>query len=290
MPKLLTVRKQKWVNNFKPNILRGDAFAPNMAVAVRYHEKLESLIRRMTNDVEHVLKRLYSGEAAQEYFEDAEYSQDASTPSIASQARILTNALKQKYDKLFAGQSQSIAESFAYQSDAASSKSVHMSIKKLSGGLSLSTKDLDGPLVEIIKATVAENVSLIKSIPQQYLQGVQQAVMRSIIGGTGEPDLVKYLQKHKGITYGRAKTIALDQTRKSFQGMSNERVKRLGVKSFEWRHVPSNRPRHEHELMDKKIYSYADPPVIDSKTGERGLPAQLINCRCQALPVIDFGE
>ena len=44
-----------------------------------------------------------------------------------------------------------------------------------------------------------QNVSLIKSIPQQYLAGVQQAVMRSIVGGQGEPDLVKYLQKHKDI-------------------------------------------------------------------------------------------
>jgi len=290
MANLLTVRKQKWVNRFKPDFLRGTALAPNMAVASRYHEKLESLIRRMTEDVERQLKRLYAGEAAEIYFAEDAAALDAD-PSISSQARIVTNALKKKYEALFARNAQEIAESFARQTDAASSKSVHMSVQKLSGGLSLSTANIDGPLNDIIKATVVENVSLIKSIPQQYLTGVQQAVMRSIVGGTGEPDLVKYLLKHKGITYGRAKTIALDQTRKAFQGMSNERVRRLGIKEFEWRHVPSNRPRdfHLHEL-NGKIFEYTNPPVIDKMTGEKGLPGQLINCRCMAVPVIKFGE
>ena len=290
MPNLLTVRKQKWANRFKPDFLKGLPLVPNMGVAARYHEKLESLVRRMTDDVERQLKRLYAGEAAEIFFAEDAAALDAD-PSVASQARIVTNALKKKYEALFARSAQEMAESFARQSDAASSKSVHMSIQKLSGGLSLSTANIDGDLKEIVKATVAENVSLIKSIPEKYLAGVQQAVMRSIIGGTGEPDLVKYLLKHKGITYGRAKTIALDQTRKAFQGMSNERVRRLGVTEFEWRHVPSNRPRdfHLHEL-NGKIFQYAKPPVIDKMTGEKGLPGQLINCRCMAIPVIKFGE
>ena len=49
---------------------------------------------------------------------------------------------------------------------------------------------------------MTENVGLIKSIPAQYLNGVQGAVMRSITTGNGMQDLVPYLQKHKGITLG----------------------------------------------------------------------------------------
>ncbi|RIQ43658.1 phage head morphogenesis protein, partial [Bordetella avium] len=31
-----------------------------------------------------------------------------------------------------------------------------------------------------------------------------------------------------------------------------------------------------------------NPPIIDKTTGERGLPGQLINCKCRMRPVIDF--
>ena len=282
MPKpLLTRRKAAWRNQFKPDILRGDALAPNMSVAVRYHERLINLIQKMVDETESELKKLYKTEHAEAYF-----AEDA---SIASQARIITNMLQEKYMHLFRMSASWIAETFAKESDKASSKSVHLSLKKLSGGLSIPTAAISGELTDIIKATVAENVALIKSIPQQYLGNVQQAVMRSIVGG-GKTHLVTYLQKQHHLTYARAKMITLDQTRKAYQGMSAERIRRAGVKCFEWRHVPSNHPRKLHEELDGKIFEYAKPPIIDKITGEKGLPGQLINCRCMALPVITFVE
>jgi hypothetical protein len=36
------------------------------------------------------------------------------------------------------------------------------------------------------------------------------------------------------------------------------------------------------------IFPIDKPPVIDRKTGERGYPAQLINCHCFLTPVIEL--
>ena len=64
----------------------------------------------------------------------------------------------------------------------------------------------------------------------------------------------------------------------------------LGVKKFKWLHsMGGKEPRPLHKnVLNGNVYSFDDPPVIDERTGERGLPGVLINCRCRMLPVIEF--
>ena len=280
MPRLLTRRKQAWINKFKPDILTGEPLNPNMAVADRYYSRLRAHIDKMASEVERQLKALFKNAGVEEL-----YAQDA---SIGSQARILTNALTKKFDEVFASIAKPEAERMAVETNKASSAAVHSSIQKLSGGLSLSTSSLTaGPMNDILTATIAENVSLIKSISSQYLTGVQGAVMRSITSGQGLKDLIPYLNKHKGITHRRARMIAHDQTRKAFEGLSRGRMVNLGIQEFRWLHTGgSNHPRKEHIAMSGNIYRFDEPPVIDESTGKRGYPGDLINCRCRQQPVL----
>lgn len=284
MPKLLTQRKQRWANTFKPNVIKGNTLNPNAAVEARYYDKLAKLIDRMTANVEKQIKSLFKDTTAKEYF--------AADASISSQARILTNALNKKFNDLFADVAKPTAEQVAEQSDKASNAAVKSSIQQLSGGLQMSTAILQsGSLNEILNATVTENVSLIKSISQKYLSNVQGAVMRSITTGNGLQDLVPFLEKQKGITLRRARMIASDQTRKAFNGLSKGRMQAVGIKKYEWLHTAgSNHPRKEHIRMSGNIYRFDEPPVIDENTGERGIPGQLPNCRCRMKPVLDFNE
>lgn len=281
MPK---VRKQPWSNNARKGIVKGRPLNPSAAIEQRYYTALRVLIDRMTAETEHDLKGLFKTEHAEEYF-----GQDA---SVSSQARILTNALIKKYTDLFATLSKPMAERFAEESDKSSDVAVKSSIRHLSDDLTLSTKTItSGPLNDILSATVTENVGLIKSIPQQYLSGVQQAVMRSITTGNGMQDLVPYLQKHKGITLRRARMIAQDQTKKSFSALSKARMEKIGVTSYEWLHTSGSRhPRKLHIAMSGNVYKYSDPPVIDEKTGERGIPGQAINCACRMRPILSFNS
>lgn len=265
-------------------MVRGNPLNPNAAAMTRYQLRLDSLIRKMTIEVEAEIKALYATPHAEEYFDTA---QDAA--SIASQARMLTNKLTEKYQSMFDAVSRPLAEQVANGADASSSASLHTSLKQLSGGLSLQTTTLKGPILDVWKATVNENVSLIKSIPQQYLTGVTQAVQRSITTGSGLQDLVPYLQKHKGITERRASMIAHDQTRKAFNNLNKARMQKLGVQKFEWLHTSGSRePRKLHEELSGRIFSFDNLPVIDEHTGERGIPGQAINCRCRMIPVLDL--
>jgi SPP1 gp7 family putative phage head morphogenesis protein len=281
MPK---VRKQAWSNNARKGIVKGKPLNPSAAIEQRYYTALRVLIERMTSETDHELRKLFKTEHAEEYF-----AQDA---SISSQARILTNALIKKYTDLFASLSKPMAERFAEESDKSSDIAVKSSIRQLSDELTLPTGSItSGPLNDILNATVTENVGLIKSIPAQYLSGVQGAVMRSITTGNGMQELVPYLQKHKGITLRRARMIARDQTVKSFSALSRARMQKIGVKEYIWRHTAGSRhPRKLHIELDGQVCKYDDPPIIQYDPEVRGHPGQLINCICRQQPILNFGE
>lgn len=281
MPLPLSPKRRKWVGQFKPEHLRGKPLNPNIASIARYYALLEKLIDKMTADYDRQLKKLFESSHAEEYF-----AQDA---TVAAQAKILTNELQRKFDDLFSLEAKPIAIYMADDADRSSAYMLASSLKELSGGLTIKTDVLTGELKDVLAATVSENVSLIKSISAQYHTQVQGAVMRSITTGNGLADLIPYLQKQRGVTLRRARIIANDQTRKAFANLNKGRMTKLGVQKFEWLHSAGGRvPRSQHVAMSGKIYSFDNLPVIDSKTGERGIPGQLINCRCRMIPVIDF--
>ena len=285
MSRLLTEKKQAWANQFKPNVLRGNPLSPNMSDALRYQKRLHQLIKRMTTDVEKQLKELFNTDYAKQYF-----AQDA---SISSQARILTNSLMRKYEEMFSIFSKPMSEKVVEEAEKSSSTALELSIEQLSGGLTIKISSISDYTKQILDASITENVALIKSIPEKYLNGVQQAVMRSITSGQGLKDLVPYLQKHAGITNRRANLIALDQTRKAFNAISRGKMEKLGLQNFEWLHSGgSNHPRKLHQKLSGKIFSLDNPPIIEQNgtTEIRGFPGQLPYCRCKMMPVIKFDE
>jgi len=177
------------------------------------------------------------------------------------------------------------------RSEKASASSLTSSLNKFSDDINLRTKTKSVDLHEIIKASVSENVDLIKSIKSYYLFSVKKQVFRSITTGNGLQDLVPALQNFKGITLRKAKNMALDQTRKVYNNVNAERMKRSGIEEFIWVHSGSSQsPRKDHIEMDGNKYSFDNLPIIVEKTGERGIPGQAINCRCTMKPVYDFGE
>ena len=279
----MTTRKAKWVGR-KNDVLRCPPFNPNAAVATRYTKRIIRLVTRMVDETERKLKKLFQTEPAQEYF--------AMDDTISAQAKILMNELQRKFARLFAENAKPMAEAMIDENGEASEAALKSSLKALSENITLKTDVLTGELQEIINASVAENVSLIKSIPQQYLNGVQGAVMRSITTGNGMADLLPFLKKHKGITDRRARLIATDQTRKAFSSINRVRAQALGIKKFEWLHSSGGkepRPLHKN-VLNHKIFDMNKPPIIDEKTGERGYPGQLINCRCRMIAVISFDD
>ena len=279
----LTKKRTKYVQQFKPTHLLGTPLANPTPLEERYAKTLKKLVSSMTKEVEKEIEKLYKTPEAKTYF-----TQDA---SVASQSRILINALQSKFDNMFGRASQIIASRMVNDADKASKSALAQSLKSMSGGLTIKTNIQSADLRETVKGSIAQNVSLIKSIPTEYLKNVSGVVYRSVTSGQGMFELMPQIQKFGDMTERRAKNVALDQTRKAYNSINADRMRKVGIKKFKWVHSGGGlHPREDHIAMSGNIYSFTDLPIIDPKTGERGLPGQAPNCKCFQVPVIEFEE
>lgn len=270
----------------KSNQLRGLVLRVSAGAEARYAARIAKLVDRMIATTEREVVRLFESPVAVE-------SHVTTDASISSQARILTNALMSRFEVMFARYAKPYAITMVDDADASSETGVKRSLRAASDKIKLKGKITDGVTRDVARASIAENVLLIKSIPQKYLAAVQGAVMRSITTGNGLQDLQPFLEKQKGQTKRSAKNMALDQTRKAYNSLNKARMQKLGVQSFEWIHTGgSQKPRPQHVEMSGNVYSFAELPIIDNNTGERGIPGQLPSCRCVMRPIVDlsFGE
>lgn len=277
----LSSKRQQYAEQRKSGFFVGKPLSYPAGPMHRYGFALARLIDPMLREYERELSAVF-----REYGPDLP-AQDA---SLASQARIALNRLQQKFAKAFRSVATGIVSRIFGQVDKASAASLGQSLKELSGGLTLQTNIMPAALAEAVTARTAENVALIKSIPQAFHEQIAGAVMRSVQpGGRGLADVTEALRKYGGITQRRADFIARDQVSKLTSVMNAERSKALGIRNFRWLHSGGGaEPRKLHLKLSGQVFSYDDLPVIDERTKERGLPGQLPNCRCRAVPLVEF--
>lgn len=272
----------------KNNVLKGSRLAYNAAQQARYVSALERLVRKMTTETNRQIKKLFNGEVSDEFFKS-----QAMDASIASQARILLNALSRTFDNLFNLKASILAEAMVRGAEKTSATTVGKSLKELSSDLTLKTSVVSAGQEEVAKALISENVSLIKSIPEQYLKNVTGSVMRSITTGRGLSGLVPDLQKYQGQTQRRAKLLALDQTRKAYNSINRQKLMANGIREFIWQHSGGGlHPRESHIKLDGMTFSFENLEKQQAALGvpekDRSFPGVAINCRCTLSPVIVF--
>lgn len=245
-------------------------------------------------DVEHQVTQLFETDTAQSYFAlDSRTGMDA---SISSMAQRLLNQLTKKYDRIFGDASKLLSTRMVDQANKSSQRQISQAIQKMTGGITLKGEILSGDLKETMKASISANSDLIVSIKSQYLDKVKDAVYRSISSGNGMSDLKPFFEKQFGMTERKAKNIALDQTRKAYNSLNADRMRKVGMNKFEWVHSGGgHKPRELHITdwpagLNGGIFDVNDPPVIDERTGERGLPGHAPNCKCVMRPLLEFGD
>ena len=267
--------------------MRGKPLHVNYSVQARYEKRLKKLVALMTKETRRAIEDLYKSDHAEAWFGKDSAGMDA---SISSQARILMNKLTVTFDNLFASHASDLANGMVNDNLDASRAALGSSLKQLSGGITIKSNAMPPALKDIVRASVAENVSLIKSIPSQYLDQVQGAVMRSITHGDGLKDLIPAIQKYDGMTERRATNIALDQTRKVYNSINLERSKAIGITKGEWVHSGgSQKPRETHLALDGETFDL-DQGAYDEDVGEYVLPGELPNCGCTYVPIIEFDD
>lgn len=212
-------------------------------------------------------------------------------PSIGDSKRIVNDSIFSDFKTAFSKTANTVKAKVSGIAEALAqtvvSKQGQQSDNQLSAmiqqrtGIDFSGLMSDSVLKEAVDEAVAANISLINSIPQQYLDRVEQAVMASLQAGTLNDTLADELKKIRGVTDSRAKLIARDQLGKINSRLSQIRQQSLGVTHYFWSTSHDERVRDRHRRWDGDLIAWDNPPID-------GHPGQAIQCRCTAIPDLDF--
>lgn len=268
-------------------------YAP-FAMQMQYRKELYALIEGMDKDFRTILK-IYRNKQKQIAMDETGISTDI-------QDKI--NKLGYKWQKKFNSYAEQMAKKRVEKTlkQADTQLITVLAAYFTAQGLTDIFKTKPQELNQVMKVNVAENISLIESIPEQYIKGIQTMVTNAMNSAGGWVDLRGKIIKTKDITLRRAKMIARDQTNKVFNALTLRRFEQLGITKVRWKHSHADKdPRHYHirqwdgesglidghpNGLDGFEFDTSNPPVIDEKTGQRGFPGTLINCSCMMIPII----
>lgn len=151
-----------------------------------------------------------------------------------------------------------------------------------------------------IDAFIRENVDLIQGFGSQTQQRMRERVARAIREGTNGKQLRDIIQRTFGVSESRARLLARDQVGKLNGDLNRNRQTRAGVTQYKWLTVNDERVRGKkrskngkivgrgrHWQLHGKIFSWDKAPQV-STDGRHEHPGGDYQCRCQAIPVIDF--
>ena len=255
----------------KPKTLR--VIRPNAGIASEYQKKINSLIDEMARSYAWHIRAQYRAKPP-------EMAQDAS-PAKAIEA--VLKWLGRYWEKKINAAAPKLAAWFARKAGNRSDEALRKILRD--GGISVKFQ-MTSAMTDNIDAIVAENVALIKSIPQEFHTQVEGIVMRSVTAGRDLHSLTTELQDRLGVTRRRAEFIASDQNSKVTSNLRRVREIELGLDEAIWIHSHAGKvPRPTHVANDGKKFSLKDG-WLDPAINKRIWPGTEPRCRCSWRPLI----
>ncbi len=244
---------------------------PNKGVEAAYQRKLDTLIAQMNKSVLRSILATYREKPPA-------MAQDESSPAAL---RATIARLSSEWGKRFDDFAQSAARKFSKDAIGSADRAFMASLRDV--GFTVRWR-MTKAANEIMQATIAEQVGLIRSIPEQMLTQVQGSVMRSVTAGHDMATLAKELEHQFGVTKRRAATIARDQSSKATASITMARQLEAGITTARWLHSSGGKqPRVEHVKASGKTYEIAKGMWLEDRWT---WPGREVNCRCVSVALI----
>lgn len=120
----------------------------------------------------------------------------------------------------------------------------------------------------------------IKDFQKDKIPRMREKIGKLVLEGYREDTIQKFLEKEYKIDQKKAKFLAQNETSIMLAQYKKQTYKEMGYRQFKWLTIMDGRERPLHKEHHGKIYNLDNPPVIDERTGQRGLPGETYNCRC----------
>lgn len=153
-------------------------------------------------------------------------------------------------------------------------------VRQIGSAITIDVFGAEEPVRRQLAVFVADNVRLIKSIPEQALTQVEGVVLSGVRRGARASEIASGIKERFGVTRSRATLIARDQVGKFNGELTQLRHQEAGIDEYIWRTSKDERVRKEHKDRDGEHFKWSAPPPD-------GHPGEPVQCRCTAEPNLE---
>jgi len=143
---------------------------------------------------------------------------------------------------------------------------------------------LNAPTGETLRRLMAEQVTLIQSIPTDAAQRVHDLTIKGLEDSTRSKEIAAEIMRSGDVAASRAMLIARTEVARTATALTQARAQHVGSTEFIWRTSGDGAVRDSHRKLNGKAFRWDDPPECDP--GHHALPGSIWNCRCYAEPII----
>lgn len=135
----------------------------------------------------------------------------------------------------------------------------------------------NAPTGATMRALMAEQVGLIKSIPIEAAERVHKLTIEGLENSSRASEISKAIQASGEVAKSRADLIARTEVARTASTLTEARALHVGSPGYFWRTSGDSDVRDSHRKMNGQFVRWDDPPTLDGMTGHAG---QFPNCRC----------
>lgn len=158
-------------------------------------------------------------------------------------------------------------------------------IQKVFKRINVISPELTDEQKEEISRTYTNNLDFyIKDFGDKRIPIMRERVQEIVLNGGRFTEVEKMLNREFNTWGNKAKFLAQNETNIMLAELKKTEYQKQGFDKFIWRTITDGRERELHRHLNGRVFRYDDPPIIDLKTGQTGLPGETYNCRCTAIP------
>lgn len=263
-----------------------DPVFPNAGVEAWYRGQLQSIVMAMVKDMLASVRGAWAeSEGLPHELVPMLPAMDAKAarPSLAPLLRKALSKWSVLWTRRIEKVSTSIARDFAVQNKNATSAAMLGKLAK--AGFTVKFKPTPAS-ANALDAVIAENVGLIRTIPQKFLSDVEVQVWQAVMSGSDLDTLSRDIKAKYGVAWRRAALIASDQNAKAKAAMERARREEVGITEAVWMHSHAGvTPRPTHVAMNDVKYKVG-VGMWDPAVNKHIWPGTEINCRCSDRAVV----
>lgn len=279
------------VRKRKPKTRIGAPIGSTKMIEKNYQRELNKLGRALAKSINEELLPFLKANQSEYVIDKIPGRNFLTVDAIGGQLGNIFLGINEKYTGVtIKSFSKAVASNVVGKTSQMNKKKFDKSVQRATGidlGGIIATEGLE----DFVTLSIAENVTLIQSLPTEYLKEVEVIVNNGVKNGTRYSEIAKRINAKVGSAnsklFGRIRTIAMNEIQTINSQLTLRRANSLGVTRGVYRTSEDEKVRKSHKELNGVEYDLAKGAW--SKTAGKFIQPGItdINCRCSFSPVIE---